>query len=44
RGLLINSTYDTVLRLLPPLNVTVEQVEEGCEIIATVLREMAEEE
>jgi len=44
RGLLINSTHDTVLRLLPPLNVTAEQVEEGCEIIATVLREMAEEE
>ena len=44
RGLLINSTHDTVVRLLPPLNVTSEQVEEGCELIATVLREMAEED
>jgi len=43
RGLLINSTHDTVVRLLPPLNVASEQVEEGCEMIATVLREMAEE-
>ena len=43
RGLLINATHDTVVRLLPALNVTAEQVEEGCELIATVLREMAEE-
>ena len=43
RGLLINATHDTVVRLLPSLNVTAEQVEEGCDVIATVLREMAEE-
>ncbi len=43
RGLLINATHDTVVRLLPPLNVTAEQVGEGCDIIADVLREMAEE-
>ncbi len=43
RGLLINATHDTVVRLLPPMNVTAEQVGEGCEIIAAVLREMAEE-
>jgi predicted acetylornithine/succinylornithine family transaminase len=41
RGLLINATHETVVRLLPALNVTVEQVEEGCEILAEVLREMA---
>lgn len=41
RGLLINATHDTVIRLLPALNVTAEQVEEGCEILAQVLREMA---
>jgi len=41
RGLLVNATHDTVLRLLPPLNVTAEQVDEGCDIIAEVLREMA---
>lgn len=43
RGLLINATHDTVVRLLPPLNVTAAEVEEGCDIIAEVLREMAEE-
>ena len=41
RGLLINATHDTVVRLLPALNVTPEQVDEGCDILATVLREMA---
>lgn len=41
RGLLINATHETVVRLLPALNVTAEQVEEGCEILAEVLREMA---
>lgn len=43
RGLLVNATHDTVLRLLPALNVTEEQVDEGAAIIADVLREMAEE-
>ncbi len=43
RGLLINATQETVVRLLPPLNVTAEQVEEGCSIISDVLKEMAAE-
>lgn len=43
RGLLINATHDTVVRLLPALNITASQVEEGCSIVADVLREMAEE-
>ena len=43
RGVLINATHDTVIRLLPPLNITPEQVDEGCTVIATVLREMASE-
>ena len=43
RGLLINATHDTVVRLLPPLNVTAEQVDEGCDVLAAVLREMASE-
>ncbi len=43
RGVLVNATHDTVLRILPPLNVTGEQVDEGCAVIADVLREMAEE-
>ena len=42
RGLLVNATHDTVLRLLPPLNVTAEQVDAGCEIIAHVLEELGE--
>ena len=42
RGLLVNATHDTVLRLLPPLNVSAEEVETGCEIIAEVLREMSD--
>jgi acetylornithine/succinyldiaminopimelate/putrescine aminotransferase len=40
RGLLINATHDTVVRLLPPLNVTAEQVDEGCDVIAEVLKGM----
>ncbi|MEZ5944194.1 MAG: aspartate aminotransferase family protein [Planctomycetaceae bacterium] len=42
RGLLINATHDTVVRLLPALNVTEEQVDAGCAILADVLREMAD--
>lgn len=41
RGLLINATHDTVVRLLPALNVTDSDVEEGCTVLAEVLREMA---
>jgi acetylornithine/N-succinyldiaminopimelate aminotransferase len=41
RGVLINATHDTVVRLLPPLNITAEQVDEGCEVLSEVLREMA---
>ena len=43
RGLLLNATHDTVVRMLPPLNVTSEQVEEGCDILAEVLKQMADE-
>jgi acetylornithine/succinyldiaminopimelate/putrescine aminotransferase len=41
RGVLINCTHDTVIRLLPALNITPEQVDEGCAVIADVLRELA---
>jgi acetylornithine/N-succinyldiaminopimelate aminotransferase len=37
RGLLINCTHQTVLRLLPAVNISDEQIDEGCEIIAEVL-------
>ncbi|MCL4109036.1 UNVERIFIED_CONTAM: hypothetical protein GTU68_032159, partial [Idotea baltica] len=43
RGVLINATHDTVVRLLPAINVTAEQVDEGFAVIADVLREMAED-
>jgi acetylornithine/succinyldiaminopimelate/putrescine aminotransferase len=37
KGLLINCTHGTVLRLLPALNITDEQIEDGCDIMAGVL-------
>ena len=43
RGVLVNATQDTVVRLLPALNMTAEQVDEGCAVVAEVLREMAAE-
>ena len=43
RGVLLNATHETVVRLLPPLNVTQEQVDAGCDVLAEVLREMADE-
>ena len=43
RGLLLNATHDTVIRLLPALNVTEEQVDEGAEIIKDIVKEMATE-
>lgn len=43
RGLLVNATHDTVIRVLPPLNVTADQVDEGCDILKEVLTRMAEE-
>jgi acetylornithine/succinyldiaminopimelate/putrescine aminotransferase len=43
RGVLVNATHDTVVRLLPAINITAEQVDDGCAVIADVLREMAAE-
>jgi acetylornithine/N-succinyldiaminopimelate aminotransferase len=37
RGLHINCTHETVLRIMPPLNVTQEQLEEGLGILRDVL-------
>ncbi|MFH0965891.1 MAG: aspartate aminotransferase family protein [Planctomycetota bacterium] len=39
RGLIINCTHDTVLRLLPALNVTREELDEGLSILKDVLEE-----
>ncbi len=38
RGLLVNCTQQTVIRLLPAMTLTDEQVDEGCAILADVLR------
>ena len=40
RGLLINCTHQTVLRLLPALTITDEQIDEGCDTIDDVLTAM----
>jgi predicted acetylornithine/succinylornithine family transaminase len=37
RGLLINCTHQTVLRLLPALTLSDELVDEGCELLAEVI-------
>jgi predicted acetylornithine/succinylornithine family transaminase len=37
RRLLVNATHGTVIRLLPALNLTDEQIDEGCAILAEVL-------
>lgn len=38
RRLLVNCTHATVVRLLPPLNLTADQCDEGCEILCDVIR------
>jgi len=43
RGLLLNSTQDTVVRLLPALNITRGELEEGLDIVTAILEEMANE-
>lgn len=43
RGVLLNATQDSVVRLLPALNITREELEQGLEIVVAVLEEMAEE-
>jgi predicted acetylornithine/succinylornithine family transaminase len=37
RGLLVNATHGTVLRLLPAVTITDEQIDEGCELLAELL-------
>jgi acetylornithine/N-succinyldiaminopimelate aminotransferase len=43
-GLLVNCTHQTVLRLLPAMTLADEQLAEGCEILADVLRNYAPQE
>ena len=40
KGLLINCTHDTVLRMMPPLTVTREEMERGINILAEALEEV----
>jgi acetylornithine/N-succinyldiaminopimelate aminotransferase len=44
RGLLVNCTQQTVIRLLPAMTLTDEQLDEGCEILSDVLRNYARQE
>ena len=41
RGVLINATHDTVVRLLPPLNIAEADVDQGCGVVCEVIRELA---
>jgi acetylornithine/N-succinyldiaminopimelate aminotransferase len=41
RRLLVNCTQGTVLRLLPALNIAEEQVQEGCDILIDVIKQLA---
>ncbi len=41
RRLLINCTHNTVIRLLPAMTLTAEQVDEGCDILAEALHSVA---
>ena len=41
RGLIVNSTHDTVIRLLPPLIIDRKLVDLGCKIIDELLTEAA---
>jgi acetylornithine/N-succinyldiaminopimelate aminotransferase len=40
RKLLVNCTHGTVIRLLPAMNLPQEQAEDGCEILADVIRNL----
>jgi acetylornithine/N-succinyldiaminopimelate aminotransferase len=44
RGLLINATQGTVIRLLPALTLTDDELDEGCSILADVLRNYSPQE
>ncbi len=38
RRLLVNCTHNTVLRLLPAMNLSEQQAHDGCDILSEVLR------
>ncbi len=39
KGLHINCTHETVLRIMPPMNITREQLDEGLDILAGAMRQ-----
>jgi len=39
KGLHVNCTHETVLRIMPPLGITREQLDEGLDILAEAMRE-----
>ena len=41
RRLLVNCTHGTVIRLLPAMNLTEDEVHHGCDILAEVLKRQA---
>ena len=41
RGLLVNCTQGTVIRLLPAMTLSIDQAEQGCEILAGAIKELA---
>ena len=41
RQLLVNCTQSTVIRLLPALNVSEQQIHDGCDILAQVIKQQA---
>lgn len=43
RGVLLNATQDTVVRLLPAMNISQAEIDTGLEVLLEVLHEMAEE-
>lgn len=43
RGVLINATQDTVVRLLPALNIKREELDQGLDVVFEVLQQMAEQ-
>jgi acetylornithine/N-succinyldiaminopimelate aminotransferase len=41
RGLLVNCTHSTVIRLLPAMNLGEDQLHDGCDILAEVVKKQA---
>ena len=41
RRLLVNCTHNTVIRLLPPMTLTPQQVDQGCDVLAAALQSVS---